>query len=98
MSNLNSLVFYDEEFHKEINYQLELASNLTLANLVETSLPHNETDNENLLILCQSLIKLSKNEIFLHYFKTNQVNRARNIKIFVFLNFYFILDRLPSCF
>jgi hypothetical protein len=86
---MNSYFFNKEELYKEMNYQLELASSLNLVNLADTSLPHNEADSDNLLILCKSLFKLPNNKIFLQEFEKNQVNRARKIlkNIFFYLLF-----------
>lgn len=65
--------FFQEQYHKEINYQLELVSSLNLDNLANLALSQNDSDSRCLLMLSQSLFKSINNEIFLRNFKTNKV-------------------------
>ena len=56
----------EEEYRKELNYQLELLSKLDAANL-------NENNQADLFNLEQSLIKMTQNETFIEKFKSNEV-------------------------
>ena len=73
MNDINNNICVEKEFHDEINYQIELVSKLNCLNNI--FLPFNQTNKENLTNLYQSMTKLIKNEIFLHNFKTNQVEK-----------------------
>ena len=71
----------DEEYRIEISNQLEYINKLE--SCLDNSSQHDLNDMFN------SLAKLSKNEIFLLYFKTNQVNfkiLARRFEILYFFN------------
>ena len=70
----NETSLFQEEYHKERNYQQQLVSSLNLDNLTNLAVSQNDMDSRSLLLLSQSLFKSTNNEIFLHNFKTNQVN------------------------
>ena len=72
----------DEEFRKEIDYQLELVSKLNAANLADIN--NNENNQADLSNLEQSLFKMTQNEIFVESFKSNEVAL---IYLFKYLNF-----------
>ena len=72
----------DEEFRKEIDYQLELVSKLNAANLADIN--KNENNQADLFNLEQSLFKMTQNEIFVESFKSNEVTL---INLFKYLNF-----------
>ena len=72
----------DEEFRKEVDYQLELVSKLNAANLADIN--KNENNQADLFNLEQSLFKMTQNEIFVESFKSNEVTL---INLFKYLNF-----------
>jgi hypothetical protein len=76
-------VLIDEEFNSEINIQIELVTKLEKADLQVKS----DQLLDDLNSLYNSINKLSKNEIFLLNFKTNQVNRLLELYIFSIPNF-----------
>ena len=57
----------DEEFRREIDYQLELVSKINAANSQNVA----QNSQADLFNLEQSLIKMTKNEIFLENFKSS---------------------------
>ena len=59
----------DEEFRREIDYQLELVSKINAANSQNIA----QNSQPDLFNLEQSLIKMTKNEIFLENFRSNEV-------------------------
>ena len=61
----------EEEYRKELNYQLELLSKLDAANSADIN--NYENNQADLFNLEQSLIKMTKNETFLENFKSNEV-------------------------
>ena len=61
----------EEEYRKELNYQLELLSKLDAANLADIN--NNESSQADLINLEQSLIKIAKNKTFIEKFKSNEV-------------------------
>ena len=61
----------EEEYRKELNYQLELLSKLDAANLADIN--NNQNSQADLFNLEQSLIKMTKNETFIENFKSNEV-------------------------
>jgi hypothetical protein len=74
----------DEEYKIEINNQLEFINNL------ENSL-HSNDSSQYLNNMYNSILKLSKNEIFVFYFKTNQVNFTicrKQIKLIFIFKFF----------
>ena len=61
----------EEEYRKELNYQLELLSKLDAANSADIN--NNENNQADLFNLEQSLFKMTQNETFIENFKSNEV-------------------------
>ena len=69
----------EEEYRKELNYQLELLSKLDAANSADIN--NYENNQADLFNLEQSLIKMTRNETFIEEFKSNEVTFIINLDI-----------------
>ena len=69
----------EEEYRKELNYQLELLSKLDAANLADIN--NNENNQADLFNLERSLFKMTQNETFIENLKSNEVTFIFNLDI-----------------